>query len=396
MDLANFNATVDAMFASTITQQASLDGLSNRALTNGIDLYMNKRYDEAAKEFQRAVGLSPQGQYAADASNYLANAYLKMGKTEKAIDTYEQSIRLNPYRDDTHVTLGNLYYSLDRFRDAEGEYKEAVRKNPSAVNHYSLGQAYLALEQYTQAEKEFNIVKRMAPEKANGDYGIGLALAGQGRNEDAIQRFEQAIRKDRDLYDAYAEIGYVYADMGEIEKAQEQVDFLGKNSPFLADTLSKYIYKVDPPKFSLVYSTDFLYTMPKGTNVSALDSYLENANASQNFTMKFAFDKEMDRESIENVFNWKIGRSSGSEPGEAYNFGLTIADTEIQPERYPTHVYYDEKALTAVVTFTIQQNATADGTIDPAHIEFTFKGEDEYGNKMNPIGDQYTGFSGIA
>jgi tetratricopeptide (TPR) repeat protein len=385
----------DLMFSATIQQQSQLDELSNRALTNGIDLYTNKRYKEAAKEFQRAVGLSPQGQYAADASNYMAQAFLKLDKTEKAIDAFEQSIRLNPYRDDTHVSLGNLYFSLDRFEEAEGQYKEAVRKNPSAVNHYSLGQAYLERGKFGQAEKAFNIVKRMAPEKANGDYGIGLSYSRQERYEDAIDHFEQAIRRDRDLYDAYAEIGYAYADMGEIEKAQEQVDFLDKNSPGLADTLSKYMYKVDPPKFSLVYSTDFLMSRSMNTPVGSLNIYLTDPNASKSFTMKFAFDKEMDRESVENRVNWSIGRSTGRGPGEMYNFGLPVADTEITPPIFPDHVFYDAKAQTAVVTFTLTQNEAANGTIDPSHIEFTFTGKDKFGYKMNPAGDQYRGFDGI-
>ena len=393
--LATSAINADLMFSAMLQPQSQLDELSNRALTNGIDLYTNKRYKEAAKEFQRAVGLAPRGQYAADASNYMAQAYLKLEKTEKAIDAFEQSIRIDPYRDDPHVTLGNLYYSLDRFDEAEGQYEQAVRKNPSAVNHYSLGQAYLERGKYRQAEKEFNIVKRMAPEKANGDYGIGLSYSRQERYEEAIQHFEQAIRKDRDIYEAHVEIGYAYADMGEIEKAQEQVDFLEKNSPGLADTLSKYMYKVDPPKFSLVYSTDFFTKRSMNTPLASFDAYLAGPKTSKTFTMKFAFDKEMDRESVENRVNWSIGRSTGRGPGEMYNFGLPVADTEITPSRFPDHVFYDDKAQTAVVTFTLTQNEAANGTIDPSHIEFTFTGKDKFGYKMSPDGDQYRGFDGI-
>ena len=44
----------------------------------------------------------------------------------------------------------------------------------------------------------------------------------------------------------------------------------------------------------------------------------------------------------------------------------------------------------------IEQNENADGTIDPSHIEFSFKGKDKYGLTMNSDFDQVTGFSGIA
>jgi hypothetical protein len=144
------------------------------------------------------------------------------------------------------------------------------------------------------------------------------------------------------------------------------------------------------------YSTDFMYMKPVKTQVSALDSYLANANTSKTFTMKFSFSKEMDRDSVENRFNWKIARASGSGPGQAYNFGLPVPSTEISLSPYPDYVFYDSETLTATVYFTIHQNASADGTIDPSHIEFKFNGEDRYGYTMDPEHDQFSGFSKIA
>ena len=38
---------------------------------------------------------------------------------------------------------------------------------------------------------------------------------------------------------------------------------------------------------------------------------------------------------------------------------------------------------------------TADGTIDPSHIAFKFKGEDKFGNAMDPKADEFTGFSRV-
>ena len=127
-----------------------------------------------------------------------------------------------------------------------------------------------------------------------------------------------------------------------------------------------------------------------------MDSYLANADASKKFTMVFQFDKAMDRESVENLVNWKIGRSTSSQPGRIYNYGLSIPSTEIQVGTLANNVYYDQESFKATVTFTIRQNSTADGTIDPTHIEFKFSGKDTFGNKMDPDFDQYLGFSGAA
>jgi hypothetical protein len=182
-----------------------------------------------------------------------------------------------------------------------------------------------------------------------------------------------------------------------MERAREMVAFLEIEAPKLADTLSGYMYKVDPPKFEFAYATStFSYYMPSRTPVSALDDYLQNADASKTFTMKFQFDKAMDRQSVQNIFNWKIGRAAASGPGQAYNFGLPLPDTEIEISLYPEHVYYDAEEGTATVYFTIRQNSTADGTIDPSHIDFAFTGKDVFGNSMDENFDQFMGFSGVA
>jgi hypothetical protein len=165
----------------------------------------------------------------------------------------------------------------------------------------------------------------------------------------------------------------------------------------LADTLSRYMYRVDPPKMLFVLSSSsFPFPMGRGTSLMALDSYLMNPGASKTLSITIQFDKQMDRDSIENPANWQIRRATGQGPGQAYNFGLPISPNEAKLPPIPSAVTWDEKNLTATVYFTVTQNAAADATIDPSHVEFTFSGKDIYGLKMNPKFDQFTGFAGVA
>jgi tetratricopeptide (TPR) repeat protein len=386
----------DALFSATVPKQQQMDELSKQSLSRGIDLYIAEDYRGAIREFGRSLGLAPYSEYSVDASNYMATAYLQLDETEKAISTYKNSIRLNPTRDDIHITLGNLYFSLDRHEDAEREYKEAVRKYPSANNYFALGQANLYLDRFGEAEAAFVKVRSLDPKKATGDYGLGLTYSKQGIYAKAIDHFEKAIRLDKDFYDGYAEIGYAYADMGEIDEAKAILEFLEQKDPALANTLSQYIYQVDKPNFSTVYYPEAFGSYPAKTPISSLDVYLANANASKTFTISISFDKEMDRESVESLANWQISRASGSGPGEAYNFGLPVPSTEVKLPSIPINVYYDSETWTAKVKFTVTQNETADGTIHPSHIAFKFLGKDSYGNKMDSGGDQYSTFSGVA
>jgi len=385
------------IFSATIQQTGQLESLANGALSKGIDLYMRQDYNGAIREFRRAVGLAPNSTYSTDASNYMANAYMALGDTDGAVKAYKDAIRRSPDRDDIYINLGNIYFSDGRYDEAAEAYEKAVKIWPRAGNHYSLGQAYLNAGRHSEADREFNAVLRLEPDQPSGHYGLGLNFSKQGRYEDAILQFKEAIRFDPKFYDGYAELGYAYADLGQMDEAQRIADSLEPIAPDLADTLSRYMYKVDPPKFMFSYANEgFNYQLPWKTPLSSLDSYLAAPNSEKTFKMVFQFDKEMDRESVENVLNWNIGRSTQSGPGQAYNYGFPVPDTEVTLAPIPKSIYYDADNLSATVYFTVRQNAAGDGTIDPAHIEFKFIGEDAYGYKMNPKYDQFMGFSGIA
>lgn len=381
-----------------ISQQANqLETLANSALRTGIDLYMNKDYKGAIKAFRRSVGLSPLSSYSVEASNYMANAYLNLDDVDGAIKAYKTSINLDPLRDDTHIKLGNLYYSKDRYEEAEVEYLEAVRLNPSDNNYYSLGQAYLSMDRLVDAEKQFENVQGISPDKPNGKFGLGLVRSKQKRFHEAIALFKDVISVKDDFYDAYLEMGYAYADMKMMDEAQNLVDFLENKDPALSDTLSRYMYKVDPPKILSAWTSGtFPFMFSCRTKLGDIDAYLKNAGASKTFTMEFLFDKDMERESVEKVYNWSIKRSTLNGIGEMYNFGLPVPETEINVPYFPDSVYYMTDKRSAVLTFTITQNESADGTIDPSHIEFVFKGKDIYGLKMDSEANQFTGFSGAA
>jgi hypothetical protein len=182
-----------------------------------------------------------------------------------------------------------------------------------------------------------------------------------------------------------------------MESAQTMVDQLeSMEQAELADTLSRYMYKVDSPKMVFAKSSStFPFSFGIGTPMVVLNTYLVNANASKTLSMTIQFDKEMDRDSIENTLNWQISRAIGQGPGQSYNFGLPIPSTEIELQSIPDAVTWDPEYLTATVYFTVKQNPSATGTIDPSHVEFKFSGTDIYGLKMNPKFDQFSGFSGV-
>lgn len=389
-------ASIDSLFAVGITDQTKLEQVANTAMSAGITKYMQKDYEGAAEDFNRAAGIAPQSDNAVTAASYMADAYMKNGDNEKAVNAFKRAIELDKSRDDMHLKLANLYLSLDRKGDAETEYLKAVNLNPDATNIFSLGQLYLNTDRPEEAVGQFNQVVRLTPENINGYYGLGQAYGNMGDYEEAIKQLELSIELQDDFYDSYAELGYLYADMGQTDDAQAIYEFLEDKDEDLADTLNRYMYKMEAPRIEFVApDSTFDYFLPARTYASVLDTYLGNANTSAKFSMVFQFGKEMDSESVENRYNWNIGRSTKAEPGQMYNNGLTIPDSETTLSPFPQMVTYDTKTYQATVYFSISQNnALPDGTLDPSHLVFKFSGTDAFGNSMDPDADEFMGAVG--
>jgi tetratricopeptide (TPR) repeat protein len=388
------NDAIDALFSALPRQQDQLDGLANSALSRGITLYQQGDYDAAVKEFQRSIALSPYSSYTQNSYDYMVQSLLNLNRTDDAIKAYKQAIRLDPTNDSYHVNLGNIYFSADRYDDAVTEYNQAVRiDSTSALNWYSLGQAYKQVGNYTGAEQAFNKISSQSP--IDAALGLGQTYRLMGRYDEAAFALKSAIAMNKDFGYAYLELGLVYADQKDFDKAEEQASILLSIDQSLASQLSSYIDQHQSPQIYAVYSTDFFSTYGPGTKLSDLNPSLSAPNSSEDFTMHFIFSKEMDESTVSSPAYWSITRADGQNLGGAYNWSLSLPPTDVTIPPVPVSVVYDQDLQTADVTFRITQNASGDGTLDPSHLVFAFHGFDVYGNAMDPTADQYSGISKI-
>lgn len=386
----------DALFSSTMPSAAQYDSLSGDALGRGIDRYAAGDYSGAAGEFRRTISMSPYSDNALKAFEYLANAFIKNGKTSEAIQAYRQAIKVFPSADGMNLSLGNLLFSEGRYTEAVEQYKAAVRKNPNlSQNIYSLGQGYLAMDLDANAEVEFKRAVQLSPGDSGGYYALGQTYRKMGRFLDAQQELNRALSIDKDLTEAHFELGMVYAELEQTDDANAKLDILGEqSSPLYAELLTK-IQETSKPRIIAAYSAALNLAAPAGTKLSAIDRSLATPGTSRNYTVTFVFDKEMDAASVRCIGSWSITRSTGPKTGGLYNWGMAIPETEARVSSIPAGVTYDPDSLTAKITFSIIQNAAGSGTIDLSHLVFKFMGSDEYGNTIDTAADEYNRISRI-
>jgi tetratricopeptide (TPR) repeat protein len=387
-------SSLDKIFSALSTQQDAIrDGVAQSAVSAGLNLMQKKKYTEAAAAFKQAISLKPDY---IDAYNMAAGAYLKLGKRKEAADAYTISLKLDRSQSQVRTNLASVYIDDKKYPEAQKELKLASQLDPTnPLPHYTLGLLLQQIDKPVEAEAEFRKTITLARKDGNAYYGLGLALNKQQRYSDAIPELQRALELKKDSVPALFELGNAYAALGETDKAQEQLDRLKtlntSTSLGMASDLAAILRK---PKMTGYDSTKSSFN-PALSSISllALDTSFIEPSTSKEFSMTFTFDTEMDAQSVTKMSNWLIKRASGGTAG-LYDNGLYRPTDRATAPIFPSRVTYNPVDKSATVYFSLSQNDTASGTIDPSHLTFKFLGKDLSGKTMDQSADEFTGFKG--
>jgi tetratricopeptide (TPR) repeat protein len=86
-------------------------------------------------------------------------------KPQDALRELRLAVSLNPDSDLAHHMLGTALFEQQELQAAEKEFREALRLNPSADNHYSLAACLMSLDRYDEALAELETAARLDPER---------------------------------------------------------------------------------------------------------------------------------------------------------------------------------------------------------------------------------------
>jgi tetratricopeptide (TPR) repeat protein len=148
--------------ATVALQPASVSSVQK--LAN--DLYLSGRGQfeagdmrGAIESFLQSVKLEPGS---AEVFRNLGHAYLKLEKDREAIKAFKESAKLNPETAETFYGLGVASFRTRKFRDAIDAFKKATTLNPKmAKAHYGLAMAYQELNDTNGLMAEYRILERL-------------------------------------------------------------------------------------------------------------------------------------------------------------------------------------------------------------------------------------------
>lgn len=129
---------------------------------------------------------------------------------EKAAETFEQAIKLDPDLAEAHFRLGLAYDAMAKEQEAEAAYKKAIdvynkhvdENDNDAEAHYNMGQAYAGLHLYTEAVRKYRQATRLKDDDADMFYDLGAALTKLAQYDEAVAAFSKSLEIDPENYRA--------------------------------------------------------------------------------------------------------------------------------------------------------------------------------------------------
>jgi tetratricopeptide (TPR) repeat protein len=217
---------------------------------NGTAYVGDLRYDkrrERIPQIEAAVGAARRLNRKEQEGNSLGNlglAYINLGEIRKAIQYYDQRIKLAHEIGDRQgegIALGNLglaYANLGETRKAIQYYDQYLEiaheigdRRGEGIVLGNLGTAYKVLGETRKAiqyyEQNLEIAREIGDRQGEGDAmgSLGNAYRTLGETDKAIQYYEQTLEIAREIGDRHNEgstlgnLGLTYATLGETRKA---------------------------------------------------------------------------------------------------------------------------------------------------------------------------------
>lgn len=151
------------------------------------------RYDGAVACYQRSIDLDPDN---VSSQNALGVLYESMGRREEAIAALRKAVysesKTEPVDPVPYYNLGRFLVEQHKGQDALPNLTEALKIDPdSSEGHEELAKAYSLLNRYTDAEQEFRRAISLKPDKPSLHYQLGQLYKKLGESENAEQEFSQ-------------------------------------------------------------------------------------------------------------------------------------------------------------------------------------------------------------
>jgi len=230
-------------------------------------LFRQKRYDEALREYEKAIQIN---KYSTVAWNNAGWSHYYGGRLDQAIKAFGESKRINPYFVEPYYALGLIYAKKGDLVMAKGQFRTAIDISPyyshsnelvklinanpgwgdlrtalgwSYYNHRQYGPALAAFKEQLavkpgdpetkrgiawssyrvnlkDAEAAFRDILKDKADDPDALVGMGWVLFYQNRDKESLDYLQRAVNKDPKLTNAWRTIAAIHFRNRNLQEAE--------------------------------------------------------------------------------------------------------------------------------------------------------------------------------
>ena len=187
--------------------------------------YEIKEYSKGLEAMERFIALQPENKLLPKDFEYYGKLLSENGKDSLAIIKLRQAIELDIANADLYANIGAIYYKQKNYPMAAEMYEAKIRESKAVPNDFfRLGQAYFQLKRFREADSVFTKVTEAQPKMVTGyswrakansnldpDSKLGMAKPFYEKVVELCEADEATKNKfKKDLLDSYKYLGAYY------------------------------------------------------------------------------------------------------------------------------------------------------------------------------------------
>lgn len=163
-------------------------GPVEEAILKGNEFVQKKNYDDAIKEYEKAVKIDPKN---AKAHLLIGLTYANKGNLDKALKFTQYALMLEKSYP-AFSNLGLIYANKGEYQNAIDAYQSAVELNPKSANAwYQLGRLHAGISNFKESITAYKKALELNPQLDNAYLGLGSAYYWSGDKASALEQVKQ-------------------------------------------------------------------------------------------------------------------------------------------------------------------------------------------------------------
>jgi tetratricopeptide (TPR) repeat protein len=176
------------------------------------------RSEEAVQSWEQVLRINPDER---DANLALGLYCCRQGDLNRAVSFYQRGLQINSH--DADLALGVACYKLGDLNNAAVFYQRALQIDPTdATTLNGLGSVLADQKQFAPAIEYYRNALRLNPNYVSAYVNLGTALSEIGRNDEALEQYREALKLAPDNPEIHNGLGGILFLQGRSNEAIQE------------------------------------------------------------------------------------------------------------------------------------------------------------------------------